>query len=78
MCSHKSKNLFIKCACFFLIVETLIFLLEFFLMFPDYPIDMRIISTIICSFPISFISTIVAFFILEQRYEQNIKMSVDL
>jgi len=47
-------------------------------MFPDYPIDMRIISTIICSFPISFISTIVAFFILEQRYEQNIKMSVDL
>lgn len=67
MCLYRTKIIFIQCLSIFLILEALLFLMLFLTVFYYYPMDMRIITTFAITVPISAISSIIMFFLIDER-----------
>jgi ABC-type transport system involved in cytochrome c biogenesis permease subunit len=67
MCLYRTKIIFIQCLSIFLILEVLLFLLFFLTVFYYYPVNMRIITTFAITVPISAISSIIMFFLIDER-----------
>jgi hypothetical protein len=67
MCLYRTKIILIKCFGFLLLFQLCLFLLTFYTVFSNYPLDMRFISAIFISLPLSVMATIILAFILDQR-----------
>lgn len=68
-----SRQYILKTIIFGCVLETCLFLLFFFVIYKDNDITSRLIVSGIVTTPISFLLSIICFFVLEGRYQAEIE-----